>query len=123
MESRPVNSGSAAGAVTPGGTAATAGTEKTARAKKAGEAAAAGSTAKDLGKQDWGLDISPKAKEMSDAYKKAGEIARATPDVREDRVAAMKKKLAEGTYEVDSGKIADGMMREAMLERLASDER
>lgn len=119
MDTRPVNSAGANGVASTGNAPATTGTEKTTKAKKAGEASGS-AAAKGGTKQDWGLDISPKAKEMSEAYKKAGEIARATPDVREDRVADIKKRLAEGTYEVDSGKIADGMMREAMLEHLAA---
>ena len=124
METRPLNNAPATSSATPasGGISAPS-TEKSGKAKKAGDAANAAAAKTGANKQDWGLDISPKAKEMSDAFKKATEIAHATPDVREDRVADIKKRLSDGTYEMDSGKIADGMMREAMIEHLANDER
>jgi negative regulator of flagellin synthesis FlgM len=65
------------------------------------------------------VNISTTAKDRAAAHAKALEIARATPDVREDRVAALKAQIDAGTYQVDSGKIADGMMREAIKEHLA----
>lgn len=64
--------------------------------------------------------LSARSKEIAESHKKALEIARNTPDVREDRVADIKKRIADGTYQVDSGKVADGMMREAILEHLAT---
>ncbi len=66
-----------------------------------------------------GVNISPKAKERADAQQKALEIARNTPDVREDRVKALKAQIDAGTYQIDSGKIADGMLREAIKEHLS----
>jgi negative regulator of flagellin synthesis FlgM len=55
---------------------------------------------------------------------KAAAIARNTPDVREDRVTALKAQIDAGTYQVDSGKIADGMLREAIKDHIArNDER
>ena len=69
------------------------------------------------------VQISSGAKDRAEAYQKALDIARATPDVREDRVAELKKQIAEGTYKVDSGNIADGMMREAIKEHLANNDR
>lgn len=56
------------------------------------------------------------------AAKKAFDIAKGTPDVREDRVAALKAQIQAGTYKVDSGDIADGMLREAIKEHLAETE-
>ena len=38
------------------------------------------------------------------------DAAQGAPDVREDRVAAIKSKLADGTYEVDSKAIAGKML-------------
>ncbi len=73
-----------------------------------------------VNKQDpSGVNISKKAKERVEAQQKALEIARNTPDVREDRVKALKAQIDAGTYQVDSGKIADGMLREAIKEHLA----
>jgi len=74
-----------------------------------------------IGNKDFGVQLSDKARARVGEQKKAFEIAKATPDVREDRVAAIKAKLQAGTYEIDSGKIADGMLREAIMEHLATD--
>ena len=68
---------------------------------------------------NYSVDVSSEAREMAASRQKALDIARNTPDVREDRVAEIKAQIAAGTYKVDSGKIADGMLREAVKERLA----
>jgi flagellar biosynthesis anti-sigma factor FlgM len=65
------------------------------------------------------VDLSPKSQVIGDSYKKALEIARNTPEVREDRVAQLKKKIAEGKYNVDSEKIAEGIVTEAIKDHLA----
>jgi negative regulator of flagellin synthesis FlgM len=64
------------------------------------------------------VEMSQRAK----SYQKALEIARATPDVREDKVAALKKQIQDGTYKINAGGIADGMAREAIMEHLAETE-
>jgi flagellar biosynthesis anti-sigma factor FlgM len=85
---------------------------------------AAASVANDPAKANFDVNISTSARDRAEASAKALEIARKTPDVREDRVAMLKKQIDEGNYKVDSGKIADGMMREAILDHLAeTDER
>ena len=71
---------------------------------------------------DFGVQISQSGKSRIEAHKKALNIARNTPDVREDKVADIKKRIAEGSYQVDSGKIADGIMHEAIREHLADSE-
>jgi len=68
------------------------------------------------------VSVSDQGRELSEARRKAFEIAKSTPDVREDRVAELKARIADGKYEVDSGKIADGMLREAVKEKLAEQE-
>jgi negative regulator of flagellin synthesis FlgM len=80
-----------------------------------------GAAAKGNGAGSAALDvnISPSAKRKADERTKALTIAKNTPEVREDRVADLKARIASGKYEVDSGKIADGMMREAVIEHLA----
>lgn len=81
-------------------------------------------TTSEAAKANFDVNISTGARSRAEASSKALEIARNTPDVREDRVAMLKKQIEEGTYKVDSGKIADGMMREAILDHLAeTDER
>ena len=70
------------------------------------------------------VQISEGAKSRAEAQQKALEIARGTPDIREDRVASLKKQIQDGTYQIDSGKIADGILREAIKDHLAeTDER
>jgi len=70
--------------------------------------------------KDFGVQLSDSGRKRAEEQKKAFEIAKNTPDVREDKVAAIKAKIQAGTYEVDSGKIADGMLREAIMEHLAT---
>ena len=49
---------------------------------------------------------------------KIQEILRKTPDVREDRVAHLKKKITSGEYNVNGKDIADQILREFLLEDL-----
>lgn len=70
--------------------------------------------------KDFGVQLSDDARKRADERKKSFEIAKNTPDIREEKVAAIKAKIQAGTYEVDSGKIADGMLREAIMEHLAT---
>lgn len=70
-------------------------------------------------KSDFNVALSDKAKEISEARIKALDIARNTPDIREDRVADLKKRIEAGEYKPDAGQIADGMMREAIRDELA----
>ena len=53
-------------------------------------------------------DISAKGKEFAQAH----AVAKSTPDVREDRIAALKKQIQDGKYEVDANKVADRMVGE-----------
>lgn len=117
METRPVNN-----SIPTNGINGTSPTEldRTTAVKKPGKAKGTAETDGTKGAQkDWDVTLSPEAKEKAEAYQKALDIARNTPDVREDRVADLKKKIKEGKYDLDSGKIADGIMREAAKERLA----
>ena len=95
--------------------------QKTSVSQAAGSGASApnvGSAA--AGPKDFGVQLSDEGRKRADERKKAFEIAKNTPDVREDKVAALKAKIQAGNYEVDSGKIADGMLREAIMEHLAT---
>jgi negative regulator of flagellin synthesis FlgM len=65
------------------------------------------------------VNLSSEAKDLVEARNKALQIARETPDIREDRVAALKAKIAAGEYKIDAGSIADGMLREAVKEKLS----
>lgn len=55
-------------------------------------------------------EISAKGKEFAAAH----AVAKSAPDMREDRIAALKAKIAEGKYELDANKIADKMVSEHM---------
>ncbi len=54
------------------------------------------------------VEISDKARLMQ----KAAEAVRQAPEVRSDRVAALKKSISEGTYRVDSEAVADKLVDE-----------
>ena len=43
---------------------------------------------------------------------KAGELMKTVPDVREKKVQDLKKKIKDGTYKVDSKKVADRLVDE-----------
>jgi negative regulator of flagellin synthesis FlgM len=84
-------------------------TKKTDRAGEASQSAPvkkAQETA--AGQQAAKADISSRAKEFS----KAKEVAAATPDVREEKVAELKRRIAAGTYSVDAQAVADKMVNE-----------
>ena len=53
-------------------------------------------------------EISKKSKEFAQAK----SVAKATPDVRADRVAELKQRIADGKYKVDAPAIADRMVDE-----------
>ena len=55
-------------------------------------------------------EISAKGREFATAR----ATAAAAPDVREDKIAELKKRIAEGKYEVDANKVADKMVRDHM---------
>ncbi|MCX6126294.1 MAG: flagellar biosynthesis anti-sigma factor FlgM [Proteobacteria bacterium] len=70
-----------------------------------------------------GVSVSEGARNRVSEQKRAKELAMNAPEVREDRVNAIKSKINAGTYQIDSEKIATGMMREAVMEHLTSEEK
>ena len=74
----------------------------------------------DKKQREYQVQLSERSKELKDAYNKALEIARQTPEVREAKVAKLKEQIENGTYKADAGNIADGMLREAIREHLAT---
>lgn len=70
-------------------------------------------------KGNFDVQISPDAAVRAAEKKKAYEIAKATPDVDEAKVKDLRERIANGTYKVDSERIADGMMKEAILDHLS----
>ncbi len=55
--------------------------------------------------------LSPRAKEIVEAKKNIDSI----PDIREEKVAAIKKELEKGTYKIDGKKVAFNMIKESIL--------
>ena len=60
------------------------------------------------------VDISDTAKRVSAARDELNRI----PDVREEKVAALKKEIENGTYKVDSEEIAEKMLKDGILNDL-----
>jgi negative regulator of flagellin synthesis FlgM len=58
--------------------------------------------------------LSPKAKEIYEAKK----ILRECPDINEEKVAEIKKQIEEGTYQIDSKKIAEKLLKDTLLDEL-----
>jgi negative regulator of flagellin synthesis FlgM len=58
------------------------------------------------------VELSAQSKEMQ----KIHEVLQATPDVRAEKVAALKKRIEEGRYEVDSEALAEKMIKESILD-------
>lgn len=69
---------------------------------------------KDIEPLEEKMTLSQKARDIE----KIQEILRTTPDVREDRVAHLKKKITSGEYNVNGKDVADQMLREFLLEDL-----
>lgn len=91
--------------------------EKSENAKNAHEGKAVGSKANENGVQ---VNLSAQARNRSEQLKTAFDIAKNTDPVRNERVEELKKKIANGTYQVESGQIADGMLMEAVKDELSS---
>jgi negative regulator of flagellin synthesis FlgM len=56
------------------------------------------------------VSLSPQARELLNAQKALAAI----PDVREEKVEAIKARIADGTYRIDSEQIAAKMIREPL---------
>lgn len=71
--------------------------------------------ASSVGSPDAGSDkveLSPQSRDM----KKIHEILAATPEVRTEKVTALRKAITEGTYTVKAEDVADKMIQEFILE-------
>ena len=89
-------------------------TKKADEAKKAKDKKP-GSATDILGAPAARAEISGKAKEAAQAK----AVATATPEVREERIAALKQRIADGTYKVDSKAIADKLVDEHLASAAA----
>ena len=86
----------------------TEGLKKSEQTTKPDRARATEEVAKTRSAPNPGAEISDKAKDLAKAY----AVASAAPDVREDRIAELKKRIASGDYKIDSDSIADKMLGE-----------
>lgn len=91
--------------------------ERTAKAGHAAQAYAKAANSNSV-KDAANVQISQRAKEMSMAKK----VAEQTPEVDEARIQKYKEMIAKGEYKPDAGKIADGIAREALLDKYASNQ-
>jgi len=57
------------------------------------------------------VELSPEAKTMGQALK----AMEALPDVREEKVAEIRERIANGTYQIDGREVAEKMIKEAVL--------
>jgi|WetSurMetagenome_2_1015567.scaffolds.fasta_scaffold06874_1 flagellar biosynthesis anti-sigma factor FlgM len=46
------------------------------------------------------------------------QIVQGTPDVRQDKVKKLKKRIRQDSYKVDAGRIAEKMLEEVLLDKL-----
>jgi negative regulator of flagellin synthesis FlgM len=58
--------------------------------------------------------LSSKAREIQEAKKLMSSVS----DIREEKVAQIRKQIQEGTYEINEEKIAGKMLKEALLNEL-----
>ncbi len=70
---------------------------------------------------DYKVSVSKEASEKKKLMEQILEVVKSTPDVREEKVNKIKEMIKKGQYELDAGKIADGILREAVREKLATD--
>ena len=88
------------------------GTEKTEKAKaaRATDTATVGKTHGAKAPRE-SVEISEGARLLQ----RANELAHAAPDIRAERVAALKQSIKDGTYHVDNGAIADKLVDEHLF--------
>ena len=70
-------------------------------------------------KSGYSVSLSSESKSMNEMAKNAFKIAKEAPDVRESKVNKLKEMIKNGSYKVDSSKIADGILREEMKDHFA----
>ncbi len=55
-------------------------------------------------------DVKTEISSRSRDFARVKNLAQEAPDVREDRVASLKQRIAEGKYQVDHGAVADRLV-------------
>lgn len=85
-------------------------TRETGKANQAKSAAKKQPSGTSIDAESANANISAKGKEFA----RAKAIATDTPDVREEKIAELKKRIAAGRYKVDSDAVADRMVDDHM---------
>jgi negative regulator of flagellin synthesis FlgM len=89
--------------------------EQSKKTDKAAAARAAANGGKEAGNavptQREGVELSDNVRLMQ----RAEDVAHAAPDVRAERVAALKQSIQDGSYHVDNGSIADRIIEEHLF--------
>jgi len=67
------------------------------------------------------VTLSKEALEKQQELQRLRELVKGLPDVREARVAELRKAIQAGTYRVDSAKVAEKMVARFLVDRLAAD--
>ena len=63
------------------------------------------------------ITLSSRAKEIQEAKR----LFESVPDIREEKIAEIKKRIDQGEYKIDEKKIAEKMIRESLLNELMED--
>ena len=69
----------------------------------------------------YNVHLSSSSRSHSELKNKASQIAKQTPDVREHEIERFKKQILDKTYRVSSEQIADGIIAEALKDRISED--
>lgn len=70
--------------------------------------------------KDFQLSLSSEALQLAEAREKAMQIAHDTSPIREARISELRDRINSGEYTINPEGIADGMLREAIRDELAS---
>ena len=70
-------------------------------------------------KIDYNVELSKAATDLAKARNKAFEIAKATSAIRDEKIMELKNKIETGEYKINPEDIADGILKEAIQEKLS----
>jgi len=60
------------------------------------------------------VDLSSKAKDIQ----KIKQVLDQTPEVNDEKIQELKRKIESGSYEINPGQIADKMLRESLIDTI-----
>ncbi len=86
--------------------------KKSEQASKAGVAKKSENAEKAAGSAAASEAVKSSISERGKEFSKAKEVAANTPDVREEKIAELKKRIAAGKYKVDTEAVADRLVND-----------